>query len=86
MERSQDADWTKVWTKPLQGDGTRWPLGQAQEASTCLVSGLESVLLAQDWVCCPLGALSEGKKERGMEQRDGCPPFATLTSEVWTQA
>ena len=43
---------------------------QAQkEVNTCLVSDLESVLLALDWVCCLLGVLSGAKTERSLEQR-----------------
>ena len=48
----------------------RWSPTQAQkEVNTCLVSDLESVLLAPDWVCCLLGVLSGAKRERSLEQR-----------------
>lgn len=69
--------------------GERWPLGQEQEeASTHLVSGPESVLLAQDQVCCLLGALSGKKKKRRSREGDfirvsaSCP----LIAQVCTQA
>lgn len=69
--------------------GERWPLGQErEEASTCLVSGPESVLLAQDWVCCLLGALSGKKKKRWSREGDiiwvsaSCP----LIAQACTQA
>lgn len=48
----------------------RWSPTQAQkEVNTCLVSDLESVPSAPDWVCCLLGALSGAKRERSLEQR-----------------
>lgn len=48
----------------------RWSPTQAQkEVNTCLVSDLESVPSAPDWVCCLLGVLSGAKTERSLEQR-----------------
>lgn len=48
----------------LTGGGRAWPLDRyGRRGNTCLVCDLESVLLAQGWLCCLLEALNGEKRE-----------------------
>lgn len=72
----------------LTGGGRAWPLDRyGRRGNTCLVCDLESVLLAQGWLCRLLEALN-GEKREGWSTGGMISLFFPLPPHVglWTQA